>query len=253
MISRTKGFRRFAIGPRALGIIALCAIVFFVAALWRVQAGGLLWRALAPIVAARNALDASENLRLRANIASTNALIADRNVLYQENLDLKTRLGRNADKKTLLAGVLLRPPGIPYDTLVIDAGKAEGVIVGNLVSAGGSALIGRVVQVYDTTSRVVLFSAPGEAHEGLLSLTDGEILSVTLEGQGGGALFAKVPARTPATLGDGAVLPGIGEGLFALVVAIEAPEGDSFKTLHFHLPASPFALQYVEVWTASAL
>ncbi len=251
--SHIRGLRRFAVEPRTLGIIVVCALLFFMAALLRETAGGLLWRMLTPIVAARNAFSASENARLQGRIASQNALIADRNLLYEENQNLKARLGRNAGREVLLAGILLRPPGIPYDTLMIDAGLAQGVVEGELVSAGGSMLIGRVSQVYENTARVVLFSAPGEKHDALLSLAGGNVVPITLEGQGGGTFFTKIPAGTLAAVGDEAVIPAIAPGFFAVVSAIEAPEGESFKTLHFHLPANPFALQYVEVWLGPAL
>ena len=251
--SHTRGRRRFILDPRVLGVVFLCAVLFFAAALWRELAGGLLWRALAPVVAVRNALSASQNARLQARLTSTEALIADRAMLYRENQDLKARLGRNAGREVLLASILLRPPGIPYDTLMIDVGSAQGVGVGDLISAGGSTIIGRVSQVYEGTARVVLFSAPGETHEALLSLQNGDIMPIVLEGQGGGSFFAKVPAGTLAAVGDAVVIPGITSGLFAAVSAIEAPEGESFKTLHFHLPANPFALQYVEVWVVPTL
>ena len=249
----TRGPRWFLATPRTVGLVVLCVALFLAALVWRKPLAELFWRAMAPVTAARNALDASENARLKAEVSSLSALVSDRNMLYWENIDLKARLLRNAERKTVLAAVLMRPPGIPYDTLVIDAGGASGVAAGDFVSAGGSALIGRVSEVYEASARVVLFSAPGEEHEALLSLADGTVVPLVLLGLGGGALSSKVPAGTPVALQDKVIIPSITSNFSATVSAIEAPEGESFKTLHFHLPANLFSLRYVEVWVAPTL
>ena len=244
--SRTKGLRGLSL--RGLALTALLLTVLGIVTLWRGPLAGLLWRVLTPVIAVRNELQAGDITRLRGELASTAALVADRNFLYQENLDLKARLGRNAARKVTLVGILMRPPGTPYDTLLIDAGAAQGITTGDLVSAGGTTLVGTVAQVYSTTARVVLFSAPGETFNALLSLPDGKVIPLTLEGQGGGSFSAKVPVGAQVSAGAEVVVPGIMAGLFATVSAVEKKEGESFETLHLHLPVSPFALRYVEVW-----
>lgn len=247
--SRTRGGRRFSPGLLALGALAILFVGALV--LWRGPLSALLVRAYAPLLELRNTLSRSDNQELQAQLEGVQALLVDRAVLYEENLHLKRLLGRDAERSVLLAAVLMRPPGTPYDTLLIDTGELEGVMVGDLVSAGGSALIGRITQVYEHAARVALFSAPGEVHEGLLSRA-GVSVPIVVEGQGGGSLKTQVPAGTGAQSGDQVLLPGISTGLTARVVAVRLGESESFEVLYLHLPANPYHLRFVEVWRSAA-
>ncbi len=76
---------------------------------------------------------------------------------------------------------------------------------GALAFAGGTTVIGTVSDVYDTTSRVELFSAPGESYQALLQ--DGTPIS--LSGEGAGSMSGEVPAGTTVTTGEAVSLPGI--------------------------------------------
>lgn len=232
-----------------LGIAALVALW-----LLRTPAEAVVWRVLEPVAAVRNAWLGSEAGRVRGELAAAEALVADRELLYQENLELKVRLGRDGAANVghvVLAGVLQGPPGTPYDTLLIDAGAADGVAEGDLVSAGGRALVGRVSQAYARSARVMLFSSPGEAHQGFLVLSGNlnDSMPVSIVGQGGGSLVADVPATTEVIAGDAVVLPGVSGGFSALVRAVEREEGESSVRVYLTLSASPTALRYVEVWT----
>lgn len=240
-----------------LALTALFAPAFF----WRNPLTGVLARALPPIGGARAGLSASagglgalfsskaalerENAALKAALTHAQAELADRDALYAENLALKKSLGRtDASPGTVLADVIMRPPGVPYDTLLVDAGTRQGIVVGALVSGGGSTVIGTVFEVYDSTARVALFSSPGASYEALLRGS----VPLSIEGNGGGSFSGKVPAATPAAVGDYITLPGIAGGFAGTVSAIEAPEGDSFKTLYVHLAVNLFELRYVEIW-----
>ena len=250
----------------ALAFFFLCVVVL----VWRSFFTGLFWQVSAPLlgigrvvfspvtfVAANlssKASLASENARLRGEIASTTALLADRTLLYQDNLDLKNRLGRNAKQNSVLAGVLLAPPAAPYDTLLLDAGSAEGVAVGDLVSAGGATLIGAIREVHPHTASATLYSAPGQRYEALLllggsaSTTNTKSIPVTLEGQGGASLSAEVPAGTPARVGDSVVERGVEGGFVGSVSFLDAKTSESFETLYVTLPANPLELRFVEIW-----
>ncbi len=218
------------------GVLLVVGLVY----VFRGPLTGALWSVLGPVLQARyNGSD------LEAQLASTTAALADRDVLYQENLDLKSRLGRTDTVPTrVVAAVLSRPPASPYDTLVIDTGLQHQVAVEDLVSAGGTTVIGRVTEVYDRTARVTLYSAPGSTYDGLLHGT----IPVSVEGQGGGSMRAQVPAGTAALVGDSVVLPGLLGGLSARVAAVEHGSSESYITLYFRLPVDFFALRYVEVW-----
>jgi cell shape-determining protein MreC len=222
-------------------LVGLAAVIFFIsiAALWRAPLSGLLWSVFAPVMQTRFVGDAS---------ASSTAALADRDALYRENVELKARLGRTVSVRRILAGVLLRPPATPYDTLVIDAGSAEGVAAGDLVSAGGMTVIGSVSEVYAHSSRALLYSAPGASYDATLRFAEGGSIPVLVEGQGGGSLEARVPAGTAVTVGDIATLPGLGGGLTAEVAALDRGESESFITVYLRVPVDLFMLHFVEVW-----
>lgn len=232
--ARTRRFRGI--------LVLLLALLFCAAAFWRAPLSDMLWRALGPLMQARHSSPG-----LEAELASTTAALADRNALADENAELKRRLGRDPGVPRILAGVMLRPPATPYDTLVIDAGFKEGVARGDAVSAGGTTIVGTVSELYANASRVTLYSAPGEKYDALLHLSGGATLPVAIEGQGGGSLMARVPAGTLVVPGDYAVLPGIVGGLTARVTAVDEAESESFSAVYLSLPVNPSTLRFVEV------
>lgn len=239
MISNRSSATAWRARRAQLAALLTLAVLVGAAAFWRAPLANFFWSALSPLIQARYGGES-----LEAQLASTTAALADRDALYAENLDLKERLGRTGVPPVRIVGaVLMRPPGVPYDTLVIDAGAAEGVAVGEYVSAGGTALVGEVSEVYANASRVRLFSAPGEQYDALLRGT----IPVKIEGQGGGSMVAQAPSGTQVAVGDSALLPGIAGGLTARVSAVEISEG-SFVTIYFHLPVDIFMLRFVEVW-----
>ncbi len=246
--------------PLQLAFILCLAVGLLVGTLFlRTTFAGLLWR-IVSLTVLHNPLNifsgqftskarlSSENAQLTAVLASTSAALADRSLLYQENLDLKARMGRDGSVRTVLAGIIMRPPGVPYDTLIIDAGKAQGVSVGNYVSAGGSTLIGEIDEVYATNARVVLFSAPGESHQALLLQNDAHSATpLTVEGQGGGSMIAEVPAHTKVAAGDSVVFPGIVDGMLGAISHVQIKNGESFERVYIQLATNPLALRFVEV------
>lgn len=229
--------------PPAVALL-LCgvALLFFVA-LWRTQASNLFWFFMTPVVSVRNALEANTVATLRAELASTTAALTDRNALQQENLALKAQFGRDGRAQGILAGVLVRPPATPYDTLIIDAGKSEGILMGDAVSAGGTTRIGVVREVYEHTARVVLYSAPGESYQALL----GGKVPISLVGEGAGSMSAEVPAGTTVPLGTSVVASGIASSFIGTVSHVEMHDGESFETIYVQLPVNLFSLRFVEV------
>lgn len=253
---RRNEFPTRAVFSGAVILVLLIALLF-----GREKASGAFWDHVAPLVSLRNVAGSAwsavispfygkatllaQNEELQAELAETKANAADRDALYQENIALKTQLGRSDTAiNAVLAAVVARPPGVPYDTLIIDAGQNFGISKGDLVAGGEGALIGEVSDVYGGTSRVVLFSSPGTTHEGLLDGT----LPVDVEGAGAGALTAQVPTGTQVVLGDMVELPSIAAGITAVVAHVEETQSGSFKTLDLSLPANVFSLRFVSVW-----
>lgn len=229
----------------ALGIGAAVVLVLLVV-VFRQGAASMLSRATAPLLSMRNALSADEVAMLKAQLASSTAALADRDLLYAENQQLRSALGRVPEgAHEVLAGILQRPPGTPYDTFIIDAAAAQGVAVGDRATVGG-VIVGQVDAVYAATARVALYSSPGASYQALLQTKSGSI-PVSVEGQGAGSLRAQVPAGTMVSVGDAVVLPGVAGGLTAKVSAVQAPEGESFETLYLHLPFNLFDARWVYI------
>jgi cell shape-determining protein MreC len=240
-------------------VIVLVLVVFFLIALWRTPLASVFWRVASPVFVGRNiafgvvgelfsqfsskAQLIAENDALKMELASTTATLMDRELLYKENVALKIRFDRTLTGQTILAAVIMRPPGVPYDTLMLDAGHSQGVTQGDLVSAGGSVVIGRITDVYQTTSRATLLSTPGESYNALLRGS----VPVTVIGQGSGSMYTQVPAGTAVAVGDPIIFPGIMLGFSADVASIVQKDGDSFQTLYLHLPVDPLELQYVDI------
>lgn len=233
---------------RTFSVIVVCALLFIAGVYWRTTLTSIVWSLAAPLERFRSDLSSSEVSRLRATLASTTALVADRDALYRENVELKKRLGRTVERPVILAGVLLRPPATPYDILMTDAGEVEGVHVGDYVSAGGTTRIGMVAEVYTHSSRVVLFSAPGQTYDVLLHLASTtRVVPVHMQGQGAGSFIGQVPAGTPVQVGDSLVFPGIASSFGGTVSYVHIDPKQSFITLYARLPIDLLSLQYVEI------
>ena len=259
-ISPNRRHRRLS--HRVVLSILIVASVLMAVLWWRSAIEGLLWYIGNPLLSARNeahlllqttiaqfrtnATLAEENTRLRVALASTTVLLLDRDLVVSENKELAAHLGRIMAQKSLLGAVLMRPPGVPYDTLVIDVGARDGVVKGDRVSAGGNTDIGVVADVYTSTSRVVLLSAAGQTHEATLLSKTG-IIPLVLSGRGAGTFFGVVPAGSIIEIGDMALFPGMGEHMIARVSAVETLLGASFANVYLRFPFNIFSLRFVEV------
>lgn len=186
----------------------------------------------------------AENERLRAELQDFSIKLLDRNELYEENIQLKENFGRDASINATLAVVLARPPRAPYDTLVLDSGRAEGVAVGDLVAASETFIIGVIEQVTAETSIARLFSAPGVATEVLLGNRGPSVQAI---GKGGGNFEARIPIGTEVVIGQRVFLPVITPHVFAIVEHVAFDPRDSSRTVLFRSPVNPFELRYVTI------
>lgn len=238
--------RRKRTSPLTALLVALAVVVVLAAALLRAPLSGALWRVLAPIVALRDSFGGGEVAALNAQLASTSAALADYDRLKEQNEALRAQLGRaDAARPEVAAAVLTRPPGTPYDTLVLDAGAHQGVAVGQRVVMG-ALVLGIIDEVYPDSSRAALYSSPGQSYDAVLT-TAGGAVPVTIEGQGAGSMSARVPSGTAVAVGDRVEFPGLSGGMVGSITAIEGADTSTFKTIYLHLPVNLFALQYVYI------
>jgi cell shape-determining protein MreC len=144
--------------------------------------------------------------------------------------------------------VVARPPAVPYDFIIIDAGAGAGIEPGDLVSAGGSVYIGEVSEVYAGAAKVELFSTPGSSYQALLTRAGTTTLALTVEGQGAGSLMSEVPAATNVHIGDLVIFSSTMPQIMAKVSAVEEKSESSFKKVFMQLPVSVSQLRFVEVY-----
>jgi cell shape-determining protein MreC len=100
-----------------------------------------------------------ENEVLQKEVARMQGQMLDRNLLEERVVELEGKLGRAGSDDRVTARVLAGPGRSPYDTLVIDAGSEQGILVGDHVVYTGAGVIGTVAEVYPTSAKVRLFSS----------------------------------------------------------------------------------------------
>lgn len=185
-----------------------------------------------------------ENNTLSDKIKVMQLQLYSRNVLYEENKELKELLGRETAEHTLLAGILSRPNSSLYDTFVIDIGRNAGVGEGARVMVSGDIVIGIVDAVFKNTSLVTLFSTPGEETE--IVIGPQQIIATAI-GRGGGNFIAQLPRDVGIEEGDSIVIPGVDTKLFGIVETIEADITQPFQTILFKNPVNMAEIRWVQV------
>jgi cell shape-determining protein MreC len=177
-------------------------------------------------------------------------LVAENLALHEENRTLAARLGdlsRLAGERSLsgiVAGVLARPPVSPYDTLVVAAGKAQGVSLGQFAYAAGGVPIGTVETVSDTTSRIELFSRGGRVTEGWVGE---KRIPITLTGKGGGAFEATLPRDSGVELNAVVYVPGPGALPIGSVARIDSNPSSPRDIVHIAPYVNLFSLTWIEI------
>lgn len=185
-----------------------------------------------------------ENKALKALLSEERASKENYDALLAENLELKEILGRKTGETTMvLSAILGKPNQSPYDTLIIDVGENKGVRVGDRVFALGNIPIGRIEQIYPDSSKVILFSNPGEQ-------TRVEVLeNIFLEavGRGGGNFEMVVPQELKITKGEKAILPGITPYVLGVVETTVSDPRDLFTKAILASPVNIQELKFVQV------
>jgi cell shape-determining protein MreC len=180
-----------------------------------------------------------ENMRLKGQVAELTAKNKTTIALQASNQTLTDLFRKKTTREQILAGVLQGPPLSPYDTFLIDAGTADGVLLHDPVVAYGDVAVGTISHAGQHTSEVVMYSSPNvETPAMLLAATSS--ISVTLTGQGGGNFMVKLPRGVMVATDSPIVLPGTETILVASVGYVIEKPTDAFETV---LAVSPFTLQ----------
>lgn len=187
-----------------------------------------------------------DNENLRKELDEKNATLSNYNSVLNENIQLKESLDRIGENKGnfILAGILSKPNKSVYDTLIIDIGEKDGIVVGNLVTALGGVPLGRIAEVYGSSSKVLLFSTAGEKTEVVVGGSDVYLEAI---GRGGGNFEINVPRDFTITDKTEAVLPGITPYTVAIFEKVISDPRDSFVKALFVSPVNIQELKFVEV------
>lgn len=187
----------------------------------------------------------SQNQKLQSQIDEYAAQMTNYNSEVADNASLKEILNRKKMKNSMtLAAILAKPNQSIYDTLTIDAGESEGLKVNNIVFAFGDIPIGRIGFVYPNSSKVILFSSPGEITEGLIS---GNNAFMELTGRGGGNFEMLLPRDLTLQNGDQILLPGINNYVLAIAETVISDPRDPFTKALLRSPVNIQELKFVEV------
>lgn len=186
-----------------------------------------------------------ENIALKKELAAKDVALGNLALFEKENEALRQLLGRLPEREhVILAGVLARPGYSPYDTLIIDIGKREGIVVGSQLLSESGIPIGTIDAVFETTSRGKLYTTPGET----LPVRIGpEKIDAVAEGKGSGNFEVRLPKSIVINEGDAVMLPESETTLFTFVERTEAQATDSFQAVYFKVPVSINSLSWVLV------
>lgn len=183
---------------------------------------------------------------LKTKIASEQGTEHSINRLEKENNRLRELLGTVSEER-ILARVIARPNDLPYDLLMLDIGREQGLIEGAPVYVGKDQVIGLLTKVEAKTSLVTLVTTPGVTVSAYIY---GPNIFTIAEGIGGGVMRVRVPQGIILNNEDLVILPALDSGVLGkigeVVTTPTNPERHGYIT--FDTPIQ--SLRYVSVGTA---
>ena len=244
----------------ALGVVILIILFFFRSGIWNVLSDVSLF-VFRPVLSAGDSIGGGlksfgayfvskssllkENENLQQEVAADDARMANYDSAMADDASLKEILGRKDPKATMVLGAILSKPNqSPYDTRIIDAGTAQGIKVADIVFADGAVPIGRVAEANANSSKVILFSNPGESTEVTVS---GQSTSVQLVGRGGGNFEISLPKDSALAQGTQVTLPGINDYVIAITQTTISDPRDPLSKALLTSPVNIQNLKFVEV------
>lgn len=187
-----------------------------------------------------------ENELLKKKISDNETKMAIVESISSENFELRKLLQISSSTNSTLfvvAPVIKKPPFGIYDELIIDIGKDKGVSTTSLVYASDNVPIGRISDVFSQTSKVILFSSPGQKHDVLLS---NKIPAVAI-GRGGGQYEINVPRGLNIAVGDFVSYANLDSRPMGKIIYIDSNESLPFEKILFSVPFNIYELRWVTV------
>jgi cell shape-determining protein MreC len=187
----------------------------------------------------------AENQYLKEERVFVDAYLARITALESENLELQTLLGRtNRGKTVVSASILVRPNKSPYDTIIIDVGKVDNVLPGDLVITSGNILLGEVLEVFKNNSLVSLYSNPDSETDVLLTSDN---LSARAIGRGGGNFYIELPRDLSVSTSVPITAAHAPEYILGIVGEIKFEPADVLQTILFKTPVNILHVKWVDI------
>ncbi len=161
-------------------------------------------------------IDTIASLEAKLSVQNTQSLTLAR--VLDENDNLRNLLG-DVKEDRIVAGVIARPPMMPYDAILIDRGSNDGILEGAVVYHSNDSAIGFVAKTYLGSSLVTLFSTPG-VEESVYVI--GPDIYTTAYGDGGGIMRVSIPQGVSINIGDIIILPSLDSGVLGSIQTIES-------------------------------
>jgi cell shape-determining protein MreC len=125
----------------------------------------------------------------------------------------------SSEEQRIVAGVIGRPPGVPYDQIYLDRGIRDGVKEGAYVYFGNDQVVGYVNRVFNESALVRLFSSPGFVATVYVLGPD---IYTYARGVGGGVIEITVPQGINLAVGNTVILPTLTPAIVGGVHAVDA-------------------------------
>ena len=213
------------VGRIVVGVLVVLACIY----IGRGIVGGIAAAVVEPVYMVESRLTdplyRSDKETLRARIITLEEELRGRGmesqevtVLRSENEELRQLLGRSTEGERIAVSVIAQPPMLPYDAVLIDGGRAEGIEEGAVAYHYGDRAIGMVSRVYGHTSLVTLFSTPGVSTTVYILGPD---IFTTAYGVGDGTIRVSVPQDIVLHEGDVVVLPALDGGILGSITTLD--------------------------------
>jgi len=189
-----------------------------------------------------------ENDILKSELVALELASISSKLLAEENRLLKEILGRFSEKEFILASVISKPNHSPYDTLILDVGEKDGIKENELVMSGDTFVIGAVSEVYGKSSKVTLFSNPGNIMQVLVGT---EAIPAEAKGKGGGNFEIILPRDLLVKEEDVVTVPEMSINILGTVGHIKKDPNDSFQTILLRTPVNISELKWVQIVKSS--
>jgi cell shape-determining protein MreC len=185
-----------------------------------------------------------ENRKLRDTIKSNEIAIIQNKLLQKENSELRKLMGETPSATTtLLATILVKPPQTSYDTLIVSVGKDKNIEIGEKVYAYDNIYIGKITDVFANSSKVTLFSTPGEKWN--VSVGGNDITTVA-KGMGLGNYLIELPRAAEIRKNDYVTFANSSD-ILGRVYAIQSAESDSFQKIFVHSDFNISELKWITI------